>query len=84
MSALAEIISSRMHDNGAAQYAVLANQLDQRILYRPLCVSLAIGLEVAEVADVALAVLRGPVGLAVRVDWTVQCRARMKSKGHIQ
>ena len=51
-----------------ANNALRANELDQGVLHRALRVALAISLDVAEVADVALLVGGGTVGLAVGVD----------------
>lgn len=53
MSALPQVIRTRMHNDGAAQHGLLADQLDQAILDAALGVAAAVGLEVAEVADVA-------------------------------
>jgi len=55
-------------DDGAAQHALRADQLDELVRDAALGVTLAVGLEVAEVADVALAVGGGAVGLVVGVD----------------
>jgi len=46
----------------------LADQLDQLVLDRALCVALAISLEVAQVTDVTLLVRWSTVGLSLRVD----------------
>jgi hypothetical protein len=51
-----------------AQNAMLANQLDVLVGNGALGVALAVGLDVAEVADVALAVGGGAVGFAEGVD----------------
>lgn len=51
-----------------ANNALRANQLDQLVLDAALCVALAVGLEVAQVAHVALLIARRAVGLVVRVD----------------
>ena len=58
-----------MDDNGAAEDALGADQLDELVRDGALGVALGVGLEVAQVADVALAVLGRAVRLAVRVDW---------------
>jgi hypothetical protein len=52
-----------------ANDALGANELNQLILDAALGVTLAVGLEVTEVTDVALLVVGGTVGLVVRVDW---------------
>lgn len=51
-----------------ANDALGANELDQLVLDAALGVTLAVGLEVTEVTDVALLVVGGTVGLVVRVD----------------
>jgi|SRR5690242_5397116 len=51
-----------------ANDALGANELDQLVLDAALGVTLAIGLEVTEVTNVALLVVGGTVGLVVRVD----------------
>jgi hypothetical protein len=86
VSALAEVVSAAVHDNGALWHllAILskeicwsrtyandtlgADQLDQLVRVASLSIALAVGLEVAQVTDVALVVLGGAVGLVVRVD----------------
>ena len=50
--------------------AVLPNELDQRILRRPLGHAVAVRLDVAQVADVTVRVFGCAVLLAERVDWT--------------
>jgi hypothetical protein len=67
--ALAEIVGAGVDDNGAAEDALRADQLDELVRDGALGVALAVGLEVAQVADVALAVGGSTVGLVVRVDW---------------
>jgi len=67
--AFAEVVGAGMHDDGAAEHALRADELDQLVGHGALGVALAVRLEVAEVADVALAVGGGAVFLAVRVDW---------------
>jgi len=58
-----------VHDDGAAQHALGADQLDELVRDGAFGVALGVGLEVAQVADVALAVGGGAVGLVVGVDW---------------
>lgn len=58
-----------MHNDGAAEDALRTDQLDELVSHRGLGVALGVGLEVAEVTNVALSVLGGTVGLVVRVDW---------------
>ena len=69
VAALAEVVSAGMHNNGASEDALRADQLDELVAHRTLCVALAIGLEVAQVADVAVAVVGRAVLLAVGIDW---------------
>jgi len=57
-----------VNDNRAAEHALRADQLDELVGDGTLGVTLAIGLEVAKVANVTLAVARRAVGLGVRVD----------------
>ena len=63
-----------MDDDGAAEDALGADQLDELVGDGALGVALGVGLEVAQVADVALAVGGGAVGLVVGVD----CAERKK------
>lgn len=53
MPAFAQVVRARVHDDGAAQHGVLADQLDEAVLDAALAVAVGVGLEVAEVADVA-------------------------------
>lgn len=57
-----------MHNDGAAEHALRTDQLDELVGDGALGVALAVSLEVAKVADVALAVGWSAVGLLVRVD----------------
>jgi hypothetical protein len=66
--ALTEVVGAGVHDDGAAQHALRADQLDELVRDAALGVALGVGLEVAQVADVALAVGGGAVGLVVGVD----------------
>lgn len=68
VATLAEVVSASVDDDGAAKHALRADQLDHLVADGALGVALAVGLEVAQVTDVALAVRRGAVGLLVRVD----------------
>ena len=67
--ALAEVVGAGVDDDGAAENALRADQLDELVRDGALGVALGVGLEVAQVADVALAVGGGAVGLVVGVDW---------------
>ena len=58
-----------MHHDRPAQHALRPDQLDQLVRHGTRGVALAVRLEVAEVADVTLAVGGGAVRLLVRVDW---------------
>lgn len=69
VAALAEVVGAGVHDDGAAQHALRADQLDVLVGHAARGVALAVGLEVAKVADVALGVGGGAVGLVVRVDF---------------
>ena len=71
MPPLPQVVRARMHDNRAAEHALRPNQLDLLVLDRSLGVALAVGFEVTEVADVALAVGGGAMGFAVGIDWVV-------------
>ena len=68
VSALAEVISSSVDDNGTANDALGADQLDQLVCDTSLRIALTISLEVAQVTDVALLVLGGTVCLVVGVE----------------
>lgn len=68
MATLAEVISASVDNDGAAEDALGADQLDELVGDGALGVALSIGLEVAQVTNVALVILGGTVGLAVRVD----------------
>lgn len=70
VSALAQVIRASVHDNGPAQHALGPDQLDLLVRDGALGISLAVRLEVAEVADVAFAVGGGAVGFREGVDWT--------------
>ena len=69
VSALAQIVSARVHDDSPTQHALGTDQLDLLVRDGALGIALAVCLEVAEVADVAFAVRGGAVGLGERVDW---------------
>lgn len=69
VAALAQVVGAGVHDNGAAEHALRADELDQLVGDGAYGVALAIRLEVAEVTDVALRIGRRAVRLAVRVDW---------------
>jgi hypothetical protein len=70
--------SKQKHMRGKITYAnntLASNQLDQLILDAPLRSSLSIGLEVAQVTDMALLVLWCAVRLVVRVEMGSRARA---------
>ena len=69
VAALAEVVGAGVDDDGAAEHALGADQLDELVGDAALGVALAVRLEVAQVADVALAVLGRAVGLGEGVDW---------------
>jgi len=66
--ALAKVIGASVDNNSAAENALGADQLDVLVGDGAFGVALGVGLEVAQVADVALAVGGGAVGLVVGVD----------------
>ena len=65
-----------MHDNGAPKHALRSYQLDKLVGRGTLAIALAICLEVAQIADVAVAVLWCTVLLVVWVDWGLEESAR--------
>lgn len=69
VAALAEVVGAGVHDDGAAEHALGPDELDELVADAALAVALAVRLEVAQVADVALAVLGRAVRLALGVDW---------------
>lgn len=79
VATLAKVISTGVDNDGAAEDAVWADELDVLVFDRALAVALAVGLEVAQVSYVALAVLWGAVLLAVGVD----CEAVMSVIGAV-
>jgi len=52
-----------------ADNALLPDQLNELVIMRTLSIALAVRLEVAQVANVALVILWGAVVLVVRVDY---------------
>lgn len=68
VATLAEIVSAGVDDDGAANDALSTNELDQLVSDCASGVSLAVGLEVAQVTDVTVAVRGSTVFLAVGVD----------------
>jgi hypothetical protein len=78
--------SGREGEKTYADDALGANQLDELVLDAALGVALAIGLDVAQVADVALLVAGGAVGLVVGVDWvggSASCRRGVGAGGKL-
>ena len=69
VAALAQIIRARVHNDGAADDALLPDELDVAVLNGTLGVALAVGFEVAQVAYVAGAVGGCAVVLLERVDY---------------
>jgi len=57
-----------MDNNGAPQYALSADQLDQFVLEGTNGIALGISWNVTEIADVALAIARSPVRLPERIE----------------
>lgn len=68
VTALTQVVRAGMHDQSAAQHALGAEQLDERVLLVAHGVALGVGAEVAQVADVAVGVVGRAVGFAVGVD----------------
>jgi hypothetical protein len=66
--ALAEIVGAGVDDDGAADDALRADELDELVGHRALGVALSIGLDVAEVTDVAGLVRGSSVSLAEGVE----------------
>jgi len=66
--ALAEVVSARVHHNRTSEHALRPDQLDVLVGDGALGVALAVGLEVAQVANVALRVRGGAVLFAVGVE----------------
>ena len=79
MATLAEVVGASVYDDGATQHALRPDQLDKLVADGALGVALAVGLEVAQVADVAIAVLGCAVLLAVGVDWSDFCQLLVQS-----
>ena len=68
VATLAKVVGASVDNNGAAEDALGTDQLDELVANGALGIALAVSLEVAQVTNVALLVLGGTVGLAVRVD----------------
>ena len=68
VSAFAQVVGARVHDDGPPEDALGADQLDLLVRDGALGVALGVRLEVTEVADVAFCVGGGAVGLAEGVD----------------
>ena len=67
MSTFTQIVRARVDHDRAAENALRPDQLDQRVLNAAFAVALGVSLEVAEVADMAVAVGGGTVLLGGRV-----------------
>lgn len=65
-----------MHNNSPSEHALGPNELNEGVGYAAFGVSLFVGFEVAEVADVAFGVGGGTVLFAERVDWEAEERIR--------
>lgn len=79
---LAEIIGTRMHDDGTAQHALLSDQLDEAVLDAALAIAVAVGCKVSEVADVADLIGWCTVGVNVStllIEWGCFCSRRVVS-----
>ena len=66
-----------MHNDRAPQDALRPNQLHLLVGEGALRIALGVRLEVAEVADVALAVGGGAVGFGEGVDWAVERKSEL-------
>ena len=66
--ALAQVVGAGVHDDGPAEDALGADELDMLVRDGALGVALSVRLEVAKVADVALAVGGGAVSFGEGVD----------------
>jgi len=66
--ALAEVVGAAVDDDGAADDALGADELDELVRHAALGVTLTIGLNVTQVTDVAVLVFGGAVLLAVGVE----------------
>lgn len=66
--ALAEVVGAGVDNDGSADDAMGANQLDKGVGDRALGISLAIGLQVSEVSNVTSLVRGSTMGLVVRVE----------------
>lgn len=68
MPASSQVVDASVHDDGAPEHALGPNELDQLVRDGAFGVALRVRLEVAEVADVALAVCAVAVGFGEGVD----------------
>lgn len=86
MATLAKVISASVDNDGTAEDALGADQLDELVGDGTLGVALTIGLEVAQVTNVTLRVGWSAVGLAVWVDYMLVSTLTNRSpeEGHIQ
>jgi hypothetical protein len=66
---LAKVVSTSVDNNGSANDAVRANQLDKRVSDGALGIALGVSLDVSEITNVTGLVRRSTVGLVVRVDY---------------
>ena len=69
MPALPQIIRATVHNDRPSEHALRPNELDEGVGYGAFGIALFVGLDVAEVADVALGVGGGAVLFAEGVDW---------------
>ena len=58
-----------MHHYSSSEHALRPNELDEGVGYGAFGIALFVGLDIAEVADVALGVGGGAVLFAEGVDW---------------
>ena len=77
MSTFAQIVGARMDDDRTAQDALGTDQFHLSVLDAALTVSLTVGLEVAQVAHVAVGVCGGSVFFGVGVDYMVEGKLKV-------
>ena len=68
IATLSEVIGAGVNDHSTSDDALWADELDELIRYGALCVALSVSLEVAKVANVAVAVFWCAMFFVVGVD----------------
>lgn len=69
VAALSKVICAGVHDHSTADDTLRADQLDELVRCGALCVALSVSLEVAEISDMAVAVVWCTVFLVFWVNW---------------